>query len=48
LDKPARRETPLTADYVGFTIDNHFVIGYGLDYEERGRELSGVYVMEED
>ena len=46
LDKPSRRETDIAADYVGFTIDNHFVVGYGLDYEERGRELPDIYIME--
>lgn len=39
LDKPARRVTKIEPDYVGFTIDDLFVIGYGLDYDERYREL---------
>ena len=39
LDKPSRRVVPFKADYVGFTIDDLFVIGYGLDYDERYRNL---------
>ncbi len=46
LDKPARREVELTADYVGFTIDNQFVVGYGLDYDEAYRELPAIHVLE--
>jgi len=47
LDKPARRAVSIEADYTGFTIDDHFVVGYGLDYHERFRQLPGVHVMEE-
>ena len=39
LDKPARRQVPVAANYVGFTIEDLFVIGYGLDYQEKFREL---------
>ncbi len=39
LDKPSRRVVPVEADYVGFTIDDHFVVGYGLDYDHHYREL---------
>ena len=46
LDKPARRERELPPGYVGFTIEDHFVVGYGLDYEERYRELDAVYTLE--
>ena len=45
LDKPSRREEKITADYVGFTIPNHFVVGYGLDYAERYRNLPFVGVL---
>jgi hypoxanthine phosphoribosyltransferase len=45
LDKPARRVEPVTAHYVGFTIPNHFVVGYGLDYAERYRNLPFVGVL---
>lgn len=39
LDKPAKRRVAIRADYVGFTLADRFVIGYGLDYEERYRNL---------
>jgi hypoxanthine phosphoribosyltransferase len=45
LDKPSRRVEQITADYVGFTIPNHFVVGYGLDYAERYRNLPFVGVL---
>jgi len=46
LDKPSRRATPVHADYVGFTIGDRFVVGYGLDHNERHRELPAIHVME--
>ncbi|MGI6673343.1 MAG: hypoxanthine phosphoribosyltransferase [Limnochordia bacterium] len=46
LDKPERRQTEFTPDYVGFTIPDMFVIGYGLDYNHRHRELPYVGVLE--
>jgi hypoxanthine phosphoribosyltransferase len=45
LDKPARRIKPVKADYVGFKIPNDFVVGYGLDYAERYRNLKDVCVL---
>ena len=39
LDKPDRRKSPFTADYVGYTVPDEFVVGYGLDYDNRYREL---------
>lgn len=45
LDKPARREARLSADYVGFEIPDLFVVGYGLDYAERYRNLPFVGVL---
>ena len=39
LDKPARRVVPFQADHIGFTIEDRFVVGYGLDYDGRYREL---------
>jgi hypoxanthine phosphoribosyltransferase len=39
LDKPARRAQPVRADYVGFTIDDRWVVGYGLDHEGLYRNL---------
>lgn len=46
LDKPERRRTDFTPDYVGFTIPDKFVIGYGLDYNHMHRELPYVGVLE--
>jgi hypoxanthine phosphoribosyltransferase len=45
LDKPSRRIQKIKADYVGFTIPNEFVVGYGLDYGERYRNLKDVCVL---
>ena len=45
LDKPAARKVPFTADYVGFSIDPQFVIGYGLDFAERYRNIPEVQVL---
>ena len=45
LDKAAARKVDFTADYVGFTIDPHFVIGYGLDYAEKYRNLPDIQVL---
>lgn len=45
LDKPDRRMAPVQADYVGFTIPNEFVVGFGLDYSERYRNLPDVGVL---
>lgn len=46
LDKPSRREVDMTADYVGFEIPDRFVVGYGLDYDEKYRHLPYVGVIE--
>ena len=45
LDKPSRRKLPLEGDYVGFKIPDEFVVGYGLDYAERYRNLSDICVV---
>jgi hypoxanthine phosphoribosyltransferase len=45
LDKFERRQTEVRADYVGFPIPNEFVVGYGLDYAERYRNLADVKVL---
>jgi hypoxanthine phosphoribosyltransferase len=39
LDKPARRETPVSLEYAGLTIPDRFIVGYGLDYQEKYRSL---------
>jgi hypoxanthine phosphoribosyltransferase len=48
LDKPTGRGTPVEADYVGFTIPDEFVIGYGLDWNQRYRNLPYVGVLKRD
>jgi hypoxanthine phosphoribosyltransferase len=45
LDKPSRRLKPVKGDYIGFTIPNEFVVGYGLDFAERYRNLKDVCVL---
>jgi hypoxanthine phosphoribosyltransferase len=45
LDKPSRRIEQIEADYVGFSIPNLFVIGYGMDYAERYRNLPDICLM---
>jgi hypoxanthine phosphoribosyltransferase len=45
LDKPSRRLKEVKGDYVGFTIPNEFVVGYGLDYSERYRNLKDVCIL---
>ncbi len=47
LDKPERRETQIEADYTGKLIPNEFVVGYGLDFAERYRNLSYIGVLDE-
>jgi hypoxanthine phosphoribosyltransferase len=48
LDKPTRRIEKIDADYVGFTIPNVFVIGYGMDYGERYRNLPEICILTAD
>jgi hypoxanthine phosphoribosyltransferase len=45
LDKPERRLVPIEADYVGFSIPNQFVIGYGMDYAERYRGVDDIRIF---
>lgn len=45
LDKPSRRKMPIQADYVGFKIPDEFVVGYGLDYAEKYRNLPDICVV---
>ena len=47
LDKPERRLRPVHANYVGFQIPDQFVVGYGLDYAEKFRNLDDICVLEE-
>ncbi|MCL2564634.1 MAG: hypoxanthine phosphoribosyltransferase [Defluviitaleaceae bacterium] len=48
LDKPQRRENDVAPDYIGFTIPNEFVIGYGLDYNQYYRNLPYVGILPEE
>ena len=48
LHKPTATEPDLTLDYVGFRIPDLFVIGYGLDYGQLARNLSDIYILDED
>ncbi len=45
LDKACRRIEPVAADYVGFTIPDKFVVGYGMDYAERYRNLPDICIL---
>jgi hypoxanthine phosphoribosyltransferase len=46
LSKPSRRQIDVTVDYIGFTIEDRFVVGYGLDYAEQYRNLPHIAVLE--
>lgn len=48
LDKPSRRLMPVQADYIGFKIPDKFVVGYGLDYAERFRNLPDICIFTEE
>lgn len=47
IDKPSRRTFDIRADYVGFTIGNEYVVGYGLDYNDRFRNLTAIYALDQ-
>jgi len=46
-DKPARRRVAVTIDYLGFTVPNKFVVGYGIDWDEKFRNLPDICALEE-
>lgn len=48
FDKPSRRKKPITPDYCGETVDDLFIVGYGLDYDERYRNLPYVGVLKKE
>ena len=48
LSKPSRRLVQIPVDYVGFSIDDHFVVGYGLDYNEKYRNLKDIVIYGAD
>lgn len=45
-DKPSRRQVPVTIDYLGFTVPDKFIVGYGLDWDERFRHLPDICYLE--
>ncbi len=47
IDKSKRREVEVTADYIGISMDDGFIIGYGLDHDEKYRDLPDIYLIEE-
>lgn len=47
LDKPDRREVDIKADYTGFEVENKFIVGYGLDYDQKYRNLPYITCLEE-
>jgi hypoxanthine phosphoribosyltransferase len=47
LSKPSRRKVDVKVDYIGFTIEDHFVVGYGLDYAEKYRNLPHIAILGE-
>lgn len=46
-DKPSRRRVPVPIDYRGFTLPNKFIVGYGLDFDQRFRNLPHIYTLED-
>ena len=48
LDKPERRRVATVIDYVGFTVPDRFLVGYGLDLDQRYRQLPGIYLLNQD
>jgi hypoxanthine phosphoribosyltransferase len=48
LDKPERRKVDLSADFVGFVVPDEFVVGYGLDYDEKYRTFDEVYILKRE
>lgn len=47
-DKPSRRKTPVTIDYRGLTVPDKFIVGYGLDWDERFRNLPDICILENE
>ena len=46
-DKPSRRRVPVSIDYCGFTVPNKFIVGYGLDFNQKFRNLPDICVLED-
>ena len=47
-DKPSRRQVPVTIDYLGFTVPNKFIVGYGIDWSQKFRNLPDICVLEDE
>lgn len=47
IDKPSRRRVPVSIDYRGFTVSNKFIVGYGLDFDEKFRNLPDIYALQD-
>jgi len=47
-DKPSRRQIPVNIDYLGFTVPNKFIVGYGIDWDEKFRYLPDICTLEGD
>lgn len=47
LDKPEGRKVEINVDYIGFTVDDKFIVGYGLDYDQKYRNLSYITYLED-
>lgn len=48
LDKPARRKADIVGDYIGFTVEDKFIVGYGLDFNQKYRQLPYISCLAED
>lgn len=48
LDKSVRRQVPVKIDYLGFTVMDLFIVGYGIDFDQKYRQLRDIYYLEED
>jgi hypoxanthine phosphoribosyltransferase len=47
LDKPSRREVPIKVDYLGITVPNKFIVGYGLDLDQEHRYLPDLWILDD-
>jgi hypoxanthine phosphoribosyltransferase len=47
-DKPSRRQVPVTIDYLGFTVPDEFLVGYGIDYDEKFRNLPEICFLKDE
>ncbi len=48
LDKPARRQVPVKIDYLGLTVEDRFIVGYGIDFDQKYRQLPDICYLEEE